>query len=430
MMAGRTIRETRSVCPVCRKNLPALLTRGDSGQIDLEKTCPDHGSFRVPVWRGLMDFDRWLLGTEPLPGDAGLRCPENCGLCAEHESGTCCVLLEVTRRCDLHCRYCFADGGKDGADPPLEDCENAVRDIVRLCGQPLLQLSGGEPTMRDDLPELVRFAREAGCSYVQVNTNGIRLARDPDYARKLAEAGLDIVFLQFDGTNDDIYRTLRGRPLLETKLEAIRVCSELRIGVTLVPTVVRGVNDRNLGELVALARDLAPGVRGVHFQPVSYFGRYPDAPSEEDRYTLDQLMTDISDQAGIPIESFMPSRCDHPLCGFHASFLIGDDGALSPLSSITRSSHSRGSACDNREFIAQRWRRAPEEPKPAADLSGEMDFDTFLYRVRHQSLLLSAMAFQDAMNLNIERLHRCSLHVYDKGKILPFCVRYLSPWSL
>ena len=422
------IRETRSVCPVCLKNIPARLSRGDGGEIVLEKTCPNHGFFQVPVWQGKLDFDRWLLGAEPLAGEVGLHCPENCGICAEHESGTCCALLEVTERCNLRCSYCFADGGSRDHELPFEECKEAIRDIVRQCGRPLLQLSGGEPTLRDDLPELVRFAREAGCSYVQVNTNGIRLAEEPDYARRLAEAGLDIVFLQFDGTEDRIYKALRGRPLLKTKLEAIRVCAENRIGVTLVPTVVKGVNDRNLGEIVNLAAGLVPGVRAVHFQPVSYFGRYPGAPAAEDRYTLDRLMADISEQAQIPTESFLPSRCDHPLCGFHANYLVDPKGGLRPVSSIRHSLKNRCCATDNREYTARHWRRAPDEPQPAGEYEEEMDFDTFLYRLKHASLTLSAMAFQDAMNLNIERLHRCSLHVWDKGKIKPFCAKYLSPW--
>ena len=137
-------------------------------------------------------------------------------------------------------------------------------------------------------------------------------------------------------------------------------------------------------------------------------------------------MADISRQAGIPIESFMPSRCDHPLCGFHANYLIAPGGRLKALSSITHSSHTRGCARDNREYVARHWRRPPEEPAPETDFSEEMDFDTFLYRLRHGSLTLSAMAFQDAMNLNIERPHRCSLHVYDNGKIKPFCAKYLT----
>ena len=423
----KRIRETRSVCPVCLKNIPAFLSEESSGRIILEKTCPEHGSFQVPVWQGKMDFDRWLLETEPLPPGSGLSCPGSCGICAEHETDSCCTLLEVTKRCNLHCRFCFAEGGTEERDPSLEELKTAICEIVRQCGHPLLQFSGGEPTLRDDLPELVRVAKESGCSYTQVNTNGIRLAEEPDYAKRLADAGLDIVFLQFDGTREEIYETLRGKALLQTKLEAIRVCSDLRVGVTLVPTVVKGVNDDNLGEITALAVKLAPGVRGIHFQPVSYFGRYPAAPREEDRYTLDQLMTDLSDQTGITAESFMPSRCDHPLGGYHASYLIYSDGGLKPLSSITHSAHSKGCAKDNREYVARHWKRAPEEEPKEVSFSDEMDFDSFLYQLRHNSLTLSAMAFQDAMNLNIERLHRCSLHVYDGGRIKPFCAKYLSP---
>jgi len=421
-----TIRKTRSLCPVCLKNLPADLIRKENGSVHMEKVCPEHGAFRVPVWKGYVDFDSWIRYSPPLGEDAGLHCPERCGICAEHEMGSCCVLLEVTGRCNLRCRFCFADGGSGRGDPDIRELKDAIRDIVRQCGNPLLQLSGGEPTLRDDLPELIRYAREAGCSYVQVNTNGIRLAEDPLYAGELARAGLDIVFLQFDGTREDIYETLRGKALLETKKKAIAVCSELGIGVTLVPTVVKGVNDKDLGQLIAFARSQVPAVRGIHFQPVSYFGRYPTQPREEDRYTLDQLMADIHDQAGIPLESFMPSRCDHPLCGFHANFLVDPAGGLRPLTSITHTARERGCARDNREYVARHWRRHAPEPEPQGDFSREMDFDTFLYRIRHASLTLSSMAFQDAMNLNIERLHRCSLHVYRKGKVLPFCANYLT----
>ena len=420
------IRNTRSVCPVCLKNLPAQLVRQPDGSITLEKACQEHGTWSVPVWRGIADFDLWTQYAAQLCGERGTRCPEKCGICSEHEVGTCCCLLEVTRRCNLRCRFCFADGGRPEDDPSLEEMKAAIRDIVRQCGEPLLQLSGGEPTLRSDLPELVRYAREAGCSYVQVNTNGIRLAQEPEYAKKLADAGLDIVFLQFDGTQNDIYEFLRGAPLLEIKKQAIKVCAELGVGVTLVPTVVPGVNDDNLGELIDFARSMVPSVRGIHFQPVSYFGRHPGKPDAKQRYTLDQLMADISGQAGIPMESFMPSRCDHPLCGFHANFLVNPAGGLRPLTSITHSARIRGCAKDNREYVARNWKRHPSEPEPAGSFAEEMDFDTFLYRIRHGSLTLSAMAFQDAENLNIERLHRCSLHVYSNGRVRPFCANYLT----
>ena len=420
---GKVIRSTRSVCPVCLKNLPAAICREDDGRVFLEKTCPDHGGFRTLVWQGKMDFESWLLSEPPMSDGEGLRCPDDCGLCGSHQAGSCCVLLEVTRRCNLRCRFCFADGGATEDDPSAEELEAAITDIVKQCGPVLLQLSGGEPTLRDDLPRLVRFAKSAGCGTVQLNTNGLRLAEDPDYAARLAEAGLDIVFLQFDGVDDQIYQTLRGAPLLREKAEAIRVCDALRLGVTLVPTVVPGVNDRALGEIVRFAADHVPAVRGVHFQPVSSFGRHDAAPDA--RYTLDRLMADLSEQAGIPADAYLPSRCDHPLCGFHASFLLEPDGSLRPLARFQHASRARGRAQDNRAYVAKHWRRAPDEPAP--DLSNDMDFDAFLYRLRQRSLALSAMAFQDAMNLNIERLRQCTLHVYRDGAIVPFCANYLTP---
>lgn len=423
-MEQKVIRNTQSVCPVCLKNLPAQLVENEDGEIYLNRVCGEHGEFSAVVWRGNVDFDLWTQSADALPTGCGELCPQNCGICSEHEVESCCVLLEVTSRCNLKCRFCFADGGGANQDPDLEEMKCAIRSIADKCGSPLLQLSGGEPTLRDDLPELVRYGKEAGCSYVQVNTNGIRIAEDPEYAEKLAKAGLDIVFLQFDGTCDEIYKTLRGKKLLDTKLRAIKNCSDLGIGVTLVPTVVPGVNTDDLGNIVELARSMVPAVRGVHFQPVSYFGRYPDLPQSEERYTLDQLMADISEQSGIAIESFMPSRCDHPLCGFHADFIAERDGKLRSLSSITRASKGRGCAKDNREYVARHWMRYPNEPAPA--ISDEMDFETFIYCMKHRSLTLSAMAFQDAGNLNIERLHRCSLHVYNDGNIVPFCANYLT----
>ena len=425
----KLIRHSRSVCPVCLENLAAELWQGEGGQVTMKKSCPQHGEFSVPIWRGALDFESWVQYVPPLKAGEGLRCTGDCGLCAEHESGSCCVLLEVTKRCNLRCRFCFANGGDAAEDAPLEELKAAIDDIVQKCGNVLLQLSGGEPTLRDGLPELVAYAKKAGCSYVQLNTNGLRIAADGAYAKALRDAGLDIVFLQFDGTEDKIYEFLRGRPLLEEKEQAIEVCSRLGLGVTLVPTVVPGVNTHNLGELVRYAAARVPAVRAVHFQPVSYFGRHPGKPGDEQRYTLDKLMADIAEQAGVSIESFMPSRCDHPLCGFHANYIVRPDGSLRALSSISHSAKSRGCARDNREYVGTHWTRPAAEVAPEAPLSDEMDFDSFLYCIRQRNLCLSSMAFQDALNLNIERLHQCTLHVYNNGKIMPFCANYLSKFE-
>ena len=418
------LRQTRSVCPVCLRGLPARLVSGPEGGVIMEKHCPAHGDFSVPVWRGLEDFDAWRGRVPPLASGEGEDCPANCADCAAHPQGSCCVLLELTRRCNLRCRFCFA--AEALPEPTLAELCAAVDEILRH-GKPLIQLSGGEPTTRDDLPELIRYIRANGGRWVQLNSNGLRLAEEPDYARTLAEAGLSFVFLQFDGADDGVYENLRGRPLLDIKYRAIENCGRAGLGVTLVPTVVRGVNDHLIGDIVRAGVALAPVVRGIHFQPVSYFGRVPGLPAADSRYTLDELIAALEAQAGIPAARLVPSHCDHPACGLHAAFIIMDGQKLVPL---TRRREERESQCccgtvspaQNRAYIGTRWSAAPAETNAPA---GSMD--ALLNQVGRHGFTITAMAFQDAGNLDVERLRRCSLHVYDRGRLLPFCARYLTP---
>ena len=98
------------------------------------------------------------------------------------------------------------------------------------------------------------------------------------------------MFLQFDGTEDAIYEALRGKPLLAQKIAAIERCAAQGIGVILVPTLKPGVNDHNVGEIIRFALEYAPAVRGVHFQPISYFGRYPAPPDDADRITIPDVI--------------------------------------------------------------------------------------------------------------------------------------------
>ncbi len=433
------VRNTYSLCPVCLKKTEAALVRpGGSEGLWMVKTCGEHGEFRTKVWAGRINYEEWVSGEEPLTVSESGRCSGDCRTCEEgsHGQDTCCVILEVTRQCNLRCTYCFVHGGETEEQPSFDELRKAIDVIAEKGGGPLIQFSGGEPTLREDLPELVRYARQAGCRYTQINTNGIRLAEDEDYVRKLADAGLDIVFLQFDGTKDEIYRYLRGRELLDIKLQAIRNCDQYRIGVTLVPTIVSGINTRESGSIVRMAAELFPAVRAVHFQPVTYLGRYPQRT--QGHYTLDELMADLCIQTGIPESAFLPSRCDHAMCEFHATFLVNSRGQLVPVSDRFQDMRrARTCAARNRQYVAEHWRRNDTERAGniAAGPAGlplvcpereEMDLDEFVHCMKTRTFKISAMAFQDAANIDLERLHRCSLHVYEEGRLLPFCGKYLT----
>jgi uncharacterized radical SAM superfamily Fe-S cluster-containing enzyme len=449
ILMRKILRETYSVCPVCLQRIPAAhVTYGK--EIYLEKTCPKHGDFSTVIWRGISDINQWRGKLPTIAEGENENCPHNCGICSEHQQGTCCVLLEVTKRCNLACSFCFAEGEAPGAagndDIPFEKIKGWLYDLA-VPGQTLVQLSGGEPTVRNDLPEIVAEAKKAGCKYVQLNSNGVRLAQDEGLVKELAEAGLSFVFMQFDGTDDSIYRKLRGGNLLEIKKQAIENCNKYNIGVTLVPTVVPGINGDDIGNIIRFAISKAPAVRGVHFQPVSYFGRIPSQPSDEQRYTLDELIEAIENQGGglVPKSSLTPSRCDHPLCGFHGDYIAMSDQTLYPMRKTSSQCCCGSPAQDdddtlerevtsaeqNRLFVAKRWERpaGQNDIDDKDQLSADDDIETlegFLKRVRSHSFTITAMAFQDAGNLDLERLRRCSLHVFCEGRLVPFCSHYLT----
>lgn len=295
-----------------------------------------------------------------------------------------------------------------------------------------MQLSGGEPSLRDDLPEIVALGLSRGFSFIQVNTNGLRLAKDPSYVGALKEAGLASVFLQFDGMDDTVYRKLRGRELFREKRLAIEHCARHGIGVVLVPTLVPGVNTDQIGDVIEFALKELPAVRGVHFQPISYFGRYPSPPRDEDRITIPEIVTEIETQTGgkIRAEHFRPPGCENALCSFHGNFVLMTDGRISPWTRFQTGDcdckpvQASEGAAKARRFTAQFWAR-PDEGQlfSVRDNAPSLGaWDDFLVRARTHSLCVSGMAFQDAWTLDLERLRDCCVHVvHPDGRLIPFC---------
>jgi uncharacterized radical SAM superfamily Fe-S cluster-containing enzyme len=284
----------------------------------LEKSCPEHGDpGRVLLWKNYpKTYLEWsrpgglhASETRKHLTDAAQGCPRDCGPCPNHGQDTCAAVLEVTRRCDRKCRVCFAASEKAPADPSQSVIERMLRTLLDSAGPCPVQLSGGEPTLRNDLPQIVALARKMGLNHVQVNTNGIRIAEDADYAAALRDAGVSVIFLQFDGLSDAVYRRLRGAPLLDLKLRAIERCAELKLGVILVPTLARNVNEDQIGAILQFAKKWIPTVKGVHFQPMAYLGRYPRTPRNQDRVLISDVLKAIEDQTGgeLVAENLIPS---------------------------------------------------------------------------------------------------------------------------
>lgn len=431
-MNETVLHKTESVCPVCLKRIQADLVRQDS-RVLLQKDCPEHGSFSTVVWNGEPSFSNWYRPKIPYYG--GLRevlhkgCPFDCGLCEHHTQRTCTALVEITSRCNLNCPVCFADSGGYSIDPDIETIASMFDSIMHRTGGCNLQISGGEPTVRTDLAAIVERAVSSGFSFVQLNTNGIELADDPKLASRLGESGLSSVFLQFDGVNDTVYNAIRGKTLWKTKQRAIENLAVAGIGVVLVPTVVKGVNDHQLWDLVQFGLSNLPHIRGVHFQPMAYFGRYPSTFTP-DHVTLPEIMSGLVRQSGekLSVSDFTPPGCEHALCSFSARYILQENGELKKLGDLSTALQScecqpqpaEQGALKSIAVTARQWGKFDA---PVADQRiASNDLDRFLQRARTHTFAVSGMAFQDCWSMNIERLKGCCIHVAQPdGRLIPFC---------
>lgn len=222
---------------------------------------------------------------------------------------------------------CFASAGNsEPRDLTLDEISQQYDHLMSHGGPYNIQLSGGEPTVRNDLAEIITLGKVKGFTFFQLNTNGVRLAEEEGYTDYLAKAGVSTVFLQFDGLDDEIYRVLRGRALKDIKLRAIENCKRSGLPVVLVPTLAKGVNDQALGEIIQFALDHAPYVRGVHIQPMTFLGRNSMDPNEG-RLTIPAVLRLIEAQTNglMKAEDFSGGGAESPYCSFHASYLKNGD---------------------------------------------------------------------------------------------------------
>lgn len=426
----RLISTTESLCPECLKRITAQrVVQGEN--VHLVKRCPEHGDYRTLLWRGSPQWDTWVRPTIPTPPKECFThvekgCPFDCGLCADHHKTTCTALIEVTQRCNLNCRFCFANAGTELDEPSLAVIEGWYKNVLSASGPVNIQLSGGEPTLRNDLPEILAMGRTLGFNFIQLNTNGLRLAEDPQYLNRLKEAGLSSVFLQFDGTEDPIYQAIRGPSLLDIKIKAIENCGNQEIGVVLVPTLIPGINTHNIGGIIQFALEKHPVVRGVHFQPVSYFGRIPKEPMDQDRITLPEVIQAIEEQTDglIKVADLKPHN---GRCSFNGNFTRKSDGSLKPIvNSSCCSGPERADelARKTRTFVARQWSGTE---KLTIQPPSSNSWDNLIQQLKTYAFSISGMAFQDVWNVDIERLKNCCIHVVSpEGKLIPFCAYNLT----
>lgn len=181
--------------------------------------------------------------------------------------------------------------------------------------------------------QVLDLAKARPIQHLMVNTNGIRIAKDIEFVKRLATymPGLEL-YLQFDSFEQNALMDLRGADLRNTRARAIEHLNEFGISTTLVVTVKRGVNDGELGRIVDYALT-QPCVRGVTFQPAQAAGRLERSDPARDRVTLTEIRRRILSQTSVfRPEDIIPVPC-HP-DSLAMAYALKMDGRVIPLTGM------------------------------------------------------------------------------------------------
>lgn len=466
------LHETASICPKCKRKVQALLVEIDES-VQIVRNCPEHGQFRDRYWESAEHY-RWLMQyqtgvSRSFELDPTHDCTTHCGLCEMHNVETVIALIDVTNDCDLNCPVCLTNSGDNDYHyrPDLEQIRHmlqALRSTTQSTVGPTVAFTGGEPTLRDDLPELVKLAHEEGFSRTEVITNGIRIAQDLDYVMALRQAGLSQLGLQFDGMNDQVYQKLRGIPLLSVKLRAVE---NLRIAgqpTILAVCLARGVNDHQLGNIIEFAAQNRDIVEHVNVQTMAFTGRASELDVEEGRITPSEFAKLVEEQTkGIiktvdfyppsfvaPLPEFIEAYSGkpqikffvHPCCDLATYVLVNEDGSLTPVNDLLNVTGLLDTLKKGRQEILTRKgfsKRAYKILAPFTILkaiAGEIHSPVFrrmlfagLGRKGYDPLsglddvlMITCANYMDVWNFDIEKAQSCGMHyLLPDGRRIPFC---------
>ena len=419
-MTKKHLHDTGALCPVCLKEYPAEVYADDEGIVWMSRTCPEHGPLTTRMWPSAEHYE-WLRSeafpkTKPRnPEDIRDACPFGCGTCARHERRGTLLEIEVTRNCNLHCPVCFASAEGHEDDPTLEEI-GAMYDVIadQVGTDGAVQLTGGEPTTRKDLVDIIYMGREKGFWGIEVNTNGLVIASRPGYLEDLVGAGLTGVYLSFDGLTGDVYEATCGRDILDVKLRAIERCRECGIQVVLSVAVVAGVNDDQIGDLLRFALENSDVVAGLALQPAFTSGRF-----EAERampMSAGDVIFSLAEQSDglLEVKDIWPLGCSNPLCDTGV-FLVKDESA----------EHPSGFYPATRRMTMEEYAEgySPDSPQGSVFLD---ILDAKGVEVK-TGLSVIIMNYMDAVSMDTQRLRECSMMVtVPDGRALPFCSYHLT----
>lgn len=430
---------TISLCNECFRRVDAKVVFNDN-KVYLHKRCPEHGFQQVIIATDVEYYKRIRNYNKPseypkiFNTQTHYGCPFDCGLCTDHEQHSCLTLVEITDRCNLTCPTCYAESSPThGRHRTLEEVERMLDIIVANEGHPdVVQISGGEPTIHPQFFEIMDLAKARPIRHLMLNTNGLRIAKDADFARRLATYMPDFeVYLQFDSFKPSALECLRGQDLSDVRRRAMDRLNELNLSTTLVVTLQKGINDDEIGAILDYALQ-QPCVRGVTFQPTQIAGRLSNFNPATDRLTPTEVRQAILDQCPTFTDAdLIPVPCNPD--ALTMAYALKIDGQVQPLTRFIDPSllldNSRNTIVYEQDpRLHQHVLKIFSTANSVDSLEG--DFNELLCclpivsapNLNYQNLFrIIIMNFMDAYDFDVRAIKKSCVHiVHPDGRIIPF----------
>jgi 7,8-dihydro-6-hydroxymethylpterin dimethyltransferase len=430
---------TVSLCTVCLRRIDAKIVFEDNN-VYMLKSCPEHGFQKVLIatdvayYKNIRNYNK--------PSEMPLRfntkthygCPYDCGLCVDHEQHGCLTIVEITDRCNLSCPTCYAMSSPHyGRHRTLEEVEQALDAIVANEGEPdVVQISGGEPTIHPDFFAILDIAKTKPIKHLMVNTNGIRIAKDFEFAKRLHGYMPDFeIYLQWDSFKPHALQQLRGKDLTAVRMQALEHLNKLNLSTTLVVTLQKGLNDDEIGKIIDFAVQ-QPCVRGVTFQPTQIAGRTQNFDPATDRITLTDVRRNILEQTTIFNENdVIPVPCNPDALAM--AYALKLNGQVFPMTRYVDPAHLLN---NSRNTIVYEQDQALHEQMLKIFSTGisvdkvEEVFKQLLCCLPHiqapgltynNLFRIIIMRFIDAYDFDVRAIKKSCVHIVHKdGRLIPF----------
>ncbi len=430
---------TLSICSTCLRRVDAKIGFED-GKVYMLKTCKQDGFEKVLIATDVEYYKNcrnYAKRSEmPLKFNKATHygCPYDCGLCQDHEQHSCLTVVEVTDRCNLSCPTCYAMSSPSyGRHRTLEEIEQMLDTIVANEGQPdVVQISGGEPTVHPQFFDILDIAKTKPIRHLMLNTNGIRIAKDEAFVKRLATYMPDFeIYLQFDSFKKEALEQLRGEDLREVRRKAIEHLNKYNLSTTLVVTLQKGLNTDEIGEIIEYALKQRC-VRGVTFQPTQQAGRLENFNEQTDRYTLTEVRTAILEQTDIFNKNdLIPVPCNPDALVMGYALKLGDQvfpltRMIDPDDLLDNSKNTIVYEQDeqlklhlmNMFSTGNSVEKAGEHLKSIMCCLPEIDAPNLNYDNLFRIII---MQFIDAHNFDVRAIKKSCVHIVNKDmSIIPF----------